>query len=287
LTPREAEARKTADAVRIESLKLRNQLHEATQETRVGFQQVSALRKKLLTAQKEVTSQRASMGRKRMEIQELEAACVKKREEFRELEVKELTWSQRVNTTTFELNELEEAYAEKTCMGWDLMTRLTSHMSGATMFGAIDIRARQERKVEEKLAMELARSAADLVAESHTSLEEDRKVKVREAIELEKIVKAQEKKSKMEAVAREKAEKERNAQQTRLAEKERKAQVARQAELDRKAVADRKAEAESRSWREPDPQVPARTKTSWNWPRLVALRLVKRDDIPANNVGYR
>ena len=278
MTPREAEARKAADAVRIESLKLRNQLHEATQETRVGFQQVSAIRKKLLTAQKEVTSQRASMGRKRMEIQELEAACVKKREEFRELEVKELTWSQRVNTTTFELNELEESYAEKTCMGWDLMTRLTSQMLGATQFGAIDIRARQERLVEEKLAMELALSA---------SLEVDRKVKVREAIEAEKIAKAQEKKSKMEAVAREKAEKERNAQQIRLAEKERKAQVARQAELDRKAVADRKAEAESRSWREPEPQVPARSKTSWNWPRLVALRLVKRDDIPAGNAGYR
>ena len=270
MTPREAEARKAADAVRIESLKLRNQLQEATQENRVGFQQVSALRKKLLTAQKEVTSHKASMGRKRMEIQDLEAACAKKREEFRELEVKELTWSQRVNTTTFELNQLEESYAEKTCMGWDLMTRLTSQMLGATQFGAIDIRARQERLVEEKLAMELALSA---------SLELDRKVKVREAIEADKIAKAQEKKSKMEA--------ERNAQKIRLAEKERKAQVAKQAELDRKAAADRKVEAESRAWREPEPQVPARAKTSWNWPRLVALRLVKRDDIPEGNAGYR
>ena len=156
LTPSEAEARKKADAVKTESLKLRNQLHEATQETRVSFQKVSALRKKLVTAQQAVTSQRASMGRKRVEIQELEAVCAKKREEFREMEVKELTWMQRENTTNLELIGLEEAYAEKTCMGWDLMTRLTSHMSGATMFGAIDIRARQERKVEEKLAMEMA-----------------------------------------------------------------------------------------------------------------------------------
>jgi hypothetical protein len=202
------------------------------------------------------------------------------------LELIELTWMQRENTTTLELIGLEEAHAEKQCMAWDLMTRLTSHMTGATMFGAVDIRARQERQVEAKLAMEMARSA-DLVAESHVSLEENRKIMVKEAIQLEKAAKAQELKSRQEAVARERAETELKAQKARLAEKERKAQVARQAELARKAAADRQAEKDSWSWRETSPQVPVRKKTSWHWPRTVGLRLVTRDEIPANSDGYR
>jgi vacuolar-type H+-ATPase subunit I/STV1 len=202
------------------------------------------------------------------------------------LELVELTWMQRENSTTLELIGLEEAHAEKQCMAMDLMTRLTSHMTGATMFGSVDIRARQERQVEAKLAMDMARSA-DLVAESHGSLEETRKIMVKDAIQLEKAARAKEVKSRQEAVAREKADKELKAHNARLAEKERKANTARQAESARKAAADRQAEADSWSWRGTSPQVPARKKTSWHWPKAVGLRLVTRDEIPANSDGYR
>ena len=44
---------------------------------------VSAMVRKLVTAQQGVTSQRASMGRKRMEILKLEAEGTRKREELR------------------------------------------------------------------------------------------------------------------------------------------------------------------------------------------------------------
>jgi hypothetical protein len=132
-------ARKEADALKTEGLKLRNMLQEATQETRVIHHKVSATKRRLVTAQQGVTSQRASMGRKRMEILQLEADCAKKQEELRALELVELTWMQRQNSTTLELIVLEEAHAEKQSMAMELLTRLTSHLTGATMFQSVDI----------------------------------------------------------------------------------------------------------------------------------------------------
>ena len=66
-----------------EGLKLRVQLHTATQEVREVQIKVSALVRKLVTAQQGVTSQRASMGRKMMEILKLETEGTRKREELR------------------------------------------------------------------------------------------------------------------------------------------------------------------------------------------------------------
>jgi hypothetical protein len=102
---------------------------------------------------------------------------------------------------------------------------------------------------------------------------------VKEALQLDQAARAKEVKSKqtakIEAVAKEKAE------------KELKANNARQAETARRAAADRQAEADSRSWRETSPQVPARKKASYHWPKAVGLRLVTRDEIPAISDGYR
>ena len=75
-----------------EGLKLRVQLHTATQEVREVQIKVSAMVRKLVTAQQGVTSKRASMGRKRMEILKLEAEGTRKREELRALELDELKW---------------------------------------------------------------------------------------------------------------------------------------------------------------------------------------------------
>ena len=85
-------ARKEAEAQKDEGLKLRGQLHAANHEVREVQIKVSALVRKLVTAQQGVTSKRASMGRKRMEILKLEAEGTRKREELRALELDELKW---------------------------------------------------------------------------------------------------------------------------------------------------------------------------------------------------
>jgi hypothetical protein len=214
-------ARKEAEALKAEGLKLRGRLHEATQEAREVHLKVSATMRRLVTAQQGVTSQRASMGRKRMEILKLEAECAKKREELRALELDELTWMQRQDSTTLELIVLEEAKSEKQSMAMDLLTRLTSHLTGATVFQSVDIRARQEMHMEDKLAMDMARSAAQVV-DNQMGLEETRKHMVKEALQLDQAARAKEVKSKqtamIEAVAKEKAEKELKANRLRRPE---------------------------------------------------------------------
>ena len=92
--------------------------------------------RKLVTAQQGMTttSQRASMGRKRMEILKLEAEGTRKREELRALELDELKWLGVQDSTTMELIVLEEAKAEKQSMAVDILGRLTSHLTGATVF---------------------------------------------------------------------------------------------------------------------------------------------------------
>jgi chromosome segregation ATPase len=106
-------ARKEAEAHKDEGLKLRGQLHAATQEVRQVQIKVSAVVRKLVTAQQGVTSMRASMGRKRMEILKLEAEGTRKKEELRTLELDELKWMGVQDSTTLELIVLEEARAEK------------------------------------------------------------------------------------------------------------------------------------------------------------------------------
>ena len=133
--------------------------------------------------------------------------------------------------------------------------------------------------MEGKLAMDMARSEAQVV-DNQMGLEETRKHLVKEALQLDQAARAKEVKSKqtakIEAVAKEKAE------------KELKANNARQAEMARRAEADRKAEADSLSWRETSPQgVTPRKKAPYHWPRAVGMRLVSRDEIPANSNGYR
>ena len=102
-------ARKEAEAQKDEGLKLRGQLHAATQEVREVQIKVSAMVRKLVTAQQGVTSQRASMGRKRMEILKLEAECTRKREELRALELDELKWMGIQDSTTLEQSRANES----------------------------------------------------------------------------------------------------------------------------------------------------------------------------------
>jgi hypothetical protein len=106
-------ARNEAEAHKDEGQKLRGQLHAATQEVREVQIKVSAMVRKLVTAQQGVNSHRASMGRKRMEILKSEAEGTRKREELRALALDELKWMGVQDSTTLELIVLEEAKAEK------------------------------------------------------------------------------------------------------------------------------------------------------------------------------
>ena len=142
----QVQARKRAEARMSMGRKLKNQLHNANQEVRQATVLVSEVAKKLVSAQREVTSKRASLGRKRMEIMRL-------KEEMRSLELEEIRWMQEVNTTQLEQIGLEEARVEKTTIAMDVMARLTCHLTENTEFGCLDIRETVELHTEGRLAM--------------------------------------------------------------------------------------------------------------------------------------
>jgi hypothetical protein len=79
-------------------------------------------------------------------------------------------------------------------MAVDILGRLTSCLTGATVFKSVDIRARQELLTESRIAMDLARSEAQVV-ENQEGLEETRKHLVREALKIEQEARDREVKS--------------------------------------------------------------------------------------------
>ena len=115
-------ARKAAEAHLAKGRKLKGQLHAATQEVRQTQVLLSQVVQKLVSAQQGVTSQRASMGRKRMELMQLEAEGIKKKEELRTLE---LRWMDVQNSTQLEQMALEETRVEKQAIAVDILGRLT------------------------------------------------------------------------------------------------------------------------------------------------------------------
>ena len=123
ISPDQELARKRAEAHLSKGRKLKGQLHSAHQEVRQTTVLLSEVVKRLVSAQREVTSQRASLGRKRMEILNLEADCLKKKQEMRSLELEELRWMGVQNNTQLEQIALEETRVEKQTIAMDIMGR--------------------------------------------------------------------------------------------------------------------------------------------------------------------
>ena len=202
-------ARKAAEAHLAKGRKLKGQLHSAHQEVRQTTFLLSQVVKKLVSAQQGVTSQRASMVRKRMEILKLEADCLKKKEELRTLELEELRWMGVQNNTQLEQIALEETRVEKQTIAVDILGRLTCHLTETTEFGCVDVRETIELHTEGRLAMDQARSDAQVLADQE-GLEESRLKLVRDTLKQEQAAKDKQVKdrqiARIDAVARDKTE---------------------------------------------------------------------------------
>ena len=95
---------------------------------------LSEVVKKLVAAQREVTSHRSSLGRKKMEILNLEATCLKLKQDMRVLELDQLRWEGVQNDTQMEQIALEEAHMTKQSIALDIMGRLACHLSEDTEY---------------------------------------------------------------------------------------------------------------------------------------------------------
>jgi hypothetical protein len=244
---------------------------------------------KLVSAQQGVTSQRASMGRKRMEILQLEADCLKKREELRTLELEELRWMGVQNNTQLEQIALEETRVEKQTIAVDILGRLTCHLTETTEFGCVDVRETIELHTEGRLAMNQARSDAQVLAVQE-GLEESRLQLVRDTLKQEQADLAKKVKdrqiAKIDAAAKEKVAKELKA---KLA-KETLDKRNRQAEEARRVEAEKKAEQDRLEWEVVTPTgllAKKKMAEAYHWPKVVSRQLVNRDDVPKNSMGYR
>jgi hypothetical protein len=245
--------------------------------------------KKLVSAQQGVTSQRASMGRKRMEILNLEADCLKKKEELRTLELEELRWMGVQNNTQLEQIALEETRVEKQTIAMDILGRLTCHLTETTEFGCVDVRETLELHTEGRLAMEQARSDAQELAVQE-GLEESRLKLVRATLKQEQVDLAKKVKdrqiAKIDAAAKDKLAKELKAKLAKDALDKRN----RQAEEARRVEAEKKAEHDRLEWEVVTPTgliAKKKAAEAYLWPEVVNRQLVNRDDVPKNSTGYR
>ena len=159
ISPDQALAKKRAEARLSQGRKLKDQLHTAHQEVRQTTVQLSEVIKRLVGAQREVTSHRGSLGRKRMEVTNMEAECLKLRQDMRSLELEQLRWESVQNDAQMEQIILQEAHIQKQTMAMDVMGRLARHLSESTEFGCNDIRQKVELQMEGSIAMDMARTA--------------------------------------------------------------------------------------------------------------------------------
>ena len=132
ISPDQALAKKRAEARLSQGRKLTDQLHTAHQEVRQTTVQLSEVIKRLVGAQREVTSHRGSLGRKRMEVTNMEAECLKLRQDMRSLELEQLRWESVQNDAQMEQIILQEAHIQKQTMAMDVMGRLARHLSEST-----------------------------------------------------------------------------------------------------------------------------------------------------------
>jgi hypothetical protein len=186
ISPDQALAKKRAEARLSQGRKLTDQLHTAHQEVRQTTVQLSEVIKRLVGAQREVTSHRGSLGRKRMEVTNMEAECLKLRQDMRSLELEQLRWESVQNDAQMEQIILQEAHIQKQTMAMDVMGRLARHLSESTEFGCNDIRQKVELQMEGSIAMDMARTAIQEPV-AQVGLEEARLEAVRATLKQVKI----------------------------------------------------------------------------------------------------
>ena len=186
ISPDQALAKKRAEARLSQGRKLTDQLHTAHQEVRQTTVQLSEVIKRLVGAQREVTSHRGSLGRKRMEVTNMEAECLKLRQDMRSLELEQLRWESVQNDAQMEQIILQEAHIQKQTMAMDVMGRLARHLSESTEFSCNDIRQKVELQMEGSIAMDMARTAIQEPV-AQVGLEEARLEAVRATLKQVKI----------------------------------------------------------------------------------------------------